>query len=618
MTFSSSIKHKLRSNDPLTDEEAAVVRNALAGSLNRLHTLQNEVNQLQHKFDSLSLEKQGLNAFVEGHRRFLSPARRLLPEILQEIFYHCLPTAHNAVMYAREAPLLLGQVCSQWRQIACSTPKLWSSIHIVVTPPLLSYRSSDIARQEAISAWLSRSGALPLSISMSTSGFGFSRHPRALINDQVQPFLDRITPFAQRWKSIHFTLRWFEWTDFFTQFSASDLPLLESLHIEGYRRRRDMSEFDFSSLSREDGVLQAPRLRNLSLSSYLHRLLELRVRWKNLTCLDLGSRSIPLDDVAKALAMCPNLEVCTISIISPGHYSPIGSLPQRMEHLTLSKLRSLSVIHRSTCSDNTVMLFENISAPALRHLSYERTAHVWPDSPSTRGSEDRLTDSLRLFLRKLVHPLEELDLWINPFSGKHVVDILPLVPELKRLSLKGYGIPPPDLLDTPPSPSLSLPMDDQFLAYFNPRTGSISPLSLSDDEDDEDHVFPKFSCLCPKLEVFHCTDALFSDEGILEFLRSRSVDHRKHNVAHLRRVSVLFRPAGQLRFGDGGTGLKSQIERLREETGMMVHLQSFPCPSVPSIPPHMSPPPRYSPYDGISATEIPSSRGSGSLVYFGF
>ncbi|KAF9445967.1 hypothetical protein P691DRAFT_674583, partial [Macrolepiota fuliginosa MF-IS2] len=319
MTFSLSLRRKFRNNNPPTNEEAATVRRTLEGSLSRLHVLEDQVGQLQRRLDRLSLERRELHDFVDDHRRLLSPFRRLVPEILQEIFFHCLPTAHNTVMSLEEAPLLLGRVCNHWRQVAYSTPKLWASIHIIAT-----LAESDEAREGAVSAWISRSGILPLSISMSTSGnvrssrfccIGRRVRPS---NGQVQPYLDLITPYIRRWKSVHLSLRYFDWADFLTQFKATDFPLLESIHIEGDRPKRRIWQngHDTLVLPKENSILQAPRLHVLSMAHRMPRLLDTRVQWAQLTALNLGSRSLHVEDVAKALMMCPNLEACAVSPIT--------------------------------------------------------------------------------------------------------------------------------------------------------------------------------------------------------------------------------------------------------------------------------------------------------------
>lgn len=612
MKLSPNLYRKLRTNDPPTSEEAAAVRMTMSGSLDKLQIVEQETARLQSRLAVLCREKKDLHAFVEGHKGLLSPVRRLVPEILQEIFYHCLPTAHNSVLSTKQSPLLLGQVCSQWRQIAYSTPKLWSSLHIVI--PLYSRAN---ARLEAISAWLSRSGVLPLSISMSTSGYwgcGCGRRT-VTINGRVQPYIDLIASHAHRWKSIYLRLPYFDWTDFLVQTNASDLPLLEVLHIEGDRpRRRDPSTLDISAPSKENGIVFAPLLRILSLPTYSPRLLEMHLHWRQLAGLNLGNRSLPLWDVARILELCPNLEACAISVITPDPQNTPTPQPSKMNQVALPKLRTLKVISRSTWNDNTFVLFDNLYTPALRHLAYERAAYLWRDPSYSESAEAlQLFNSLRAFLQRLTQPLEELDYSSNVPSTESMVDILSLVPGLKRLSLKDFGLSAVDAEDIPFSSKRLF--NDRLLARFLPnehrnRDGSYT----SDDGGEED--FLSFTCLCPKLEVLYGVDVVLSERLLLEFLRSRSVDYHKHNVAHLRRVSLSFSSHTLSKSENrGSANMVTQIDRLEKETGLLVDLQ---YPPVLTYFPHLHPFNKYSPYDGLPTTGASPSGSNPGYIKFIF
>ncbi|KAJ7646292.1 hypothetical protein DFH06DRAFT_576886 [Mycena polygramma] len=56
-----------------------------------------------------------------------SPSRR---KITSRIFVACLPDS-GRVQYGRDvAPLLLSQICRQWREIAISSPELWASVDL--------------------------------------------------------------------------------------------------------------------------------------------------------------------------------------------------------------------------------------------------------------------------------------------------------------------------------------------------------------------------------------------------------------------------------------------------------------------------------------------------------
>ncbi|XP_006455720.1 hypothetical protein AGABI2DRAFT_210234, partial [Agaricus bisporus var. bisporus H97] len=134
MSSRSSDHTKLRTNAALTKEAETEVRRAMGRTLKKLGAVEMEIAGLQDRLVVLGQRKQDTKSFIEAHQRLLSPIRQLLPEILQEIFWQCLPVAHNSVLSAKEAPLVLGRVCSQWRRIAYSTPKLWCSLHIAIPP----------------------------------------------------------------------------------------------------------------------------------------------------------------------------------------------------------------------------------------------------------------------------------------------------------------------------------------------------------------------------------------------------------------------------------------------------------------------------------------------------
>lgn len=605
---STSLRSRFRNNEPPSVQETAEAKKAFEIVFGKVRALEDEIARLQNKRKTLEIETRDLEAFMDGHTRLLSPARKLLPEILQEIFFYCLPVAHNAVLDAKEAPLLLGRVCSQWRRIAYSTPRLWTSIHIIAYPIDSTRRSAscrEIARIEAISSWLSRSGILPLSISMYCGRYTVSLMSEEPVNSDIQPYLDVVISHAHRWRNIHFNLRHIDRSHFFSQFSSYQFPLLESLHVDG-DYERDLtppSPGDFPTPLKGDNIFQGPLLRVLSLPKYTLFMLLLDLPWNFLTGLNLGGHSLFLGDITRALRLCPNLEFCSIAAVpGPRHLTLMGSPSSYdMSEITLIKLRSLSVINRSEIDEACRQIFSSLSAPSLRHLSYERTCHVYPDSPGVRDSEHLLVDAVRSFLQRLIHPLEELSISTNPFHTSFILDILPLVPGLKRLSLKGYATYRADSVFGTPTSFLDGPMDDFFLTELIP--GRIergdSPIFLDanfDDNDENNENFSSRPYLCPRLEVFHCSYALFSDTTLLEFLRSRTVDSQKNKVSHLRRVGITFSSTHPNSNEDSRMEFVNQIDVLEKETGLRVDVRHKPSESY--MPP-LAAPVVFTPYDGI-------------------
>ncbi|KAJ7181111.1 hypothetical protein C8R46DRAFT_866318, partial [Mycena filopes] len=76
-------------------------------------------------------------------------------ETTAEIFVHCLPEL-PAQPSGTIAPMLLARICRQWRNIACSTPRLWATLRAVF------HRAIRPNFQLLVSEWLRRSHAAPV------------------------------------------------------------------------------------------------------------------------------------------------------------------------------------------------------------------------------------------------------------------------------------------------------------------------------------------------------------------------------------------------------------------------------------------------------------------------
>ncbi|KAJ6483876.1 hypothetical protein DFH09DRAFT_1211550 [Mycena vulgaris] len=128
-----------------------------------LEDMQTQLENLQLQLDSI-----------------IYPVLTLPPEITSEIFVHCVPPVRSRdVVDPGAAPLLLLHVCRAWRQIAVSTPALWTTL--TIEAPRLQPQFMEI-----VDTWLTRARQCPLSVKIVTpftkiddfDGFleTFSRH----------------------------------------------------------------------------------------------------------------------------------------------------------------------------------------------------------------------------------------------------------------------------------------------------------------------------------------------------------------------------------------------------------------------------------------------------------
>lgn len=113
-----AILHLFRTNDPPTDSERAVICDLLQKS----HTvLQNTHTQKQ---------RQCLKDCINFARAILHPIRLIPREIIAEIVLHALNDPDGNPMPATlgitEGPWPYSHICSLWRDVVVSYPKLWS------------------------------------------------------------------------------------------------------------------------------------------------------------------------------------------------------------------------------------------------------------------------------------------------------------------------------------------------------------------------------------------------------------------------------------------------------------------------------------------------------------
>ncbi|TDL18150.1 hypothetical protein BD410DRAFT_793647 [Rickenella mellea] len=106
--------------------------------------------------DHISEEKKE----IPSSENLSTPIVSLAPELLCSIFSHCVSNdqpkdarSSDSIRCSFRAPLLLGRVCSRWRDVTISSPKLWSSCAVGADrdPP-----ETDLAKDlEATKHWIS-------------------------------------------------------------------------------------------------------------------------------------------------------------------------------------------------------------------------------------------------------------------------------------------------------------------------------------------------------------------------------------------------------------------------------------------------------------------------------
>ncbi|KAF7376131.1 hypothetical protein MSAN_00028000 [Mycena sanguinolenta] len=275
-----------------------------------------EIERLRALIHQLIQKRDNLEGFIHAHEALVSPVRRLPADIMAEIFAACMPPDRNAIMSAAEAPLLLCRVCRAWRDVALSTPRLWASLHTVAHGNIRADGPDSKLQKvvKAIDSWLSRSGVLPLSISL----------VRSWTSKEVDfhPFLETLIRYSSRWRRIRFELEPSSSFEPLGALSPSDVPMLEIVSMDGFQTSNEEAD------GRAVSFLGTASLRSLFFRHMATSFFTFPLPWNQLRHLSFEDEINPPGlAVAQALEMlrqCSNLETCFLILTGLGRYSVLG------------------------------------------------------------------------------------------------------------------------------------------------------------------------------------------------------------------------------------------------------------------------------------------------------
>ena len=314
--------------------------------------------------------------------------QKIPPEVLSNIFQFFISSDSDSEPNPY-SPLILGTICGRWRAITWSTPRLWSSISI---------NFGTGSKLQLAQEWLSRSGQLPLSISMTA---GIDRDLLPLLS----ALIDVINGYAHRWRVLDILLP----PPMLPLFHADPrgISILHTLRIDPgilFSEARRVSE-NFNPTN--------PCPSPIVVGIFSVHFKSVRIRWGNVTHLDVEYFSI--DECFEVLRQAPSLTNCRFdSIKSNQHDFP---LPESI--LYHPNLTSLSI-----CCQDPAIFFQYISFPYLIFLSLGGDFTRFP------------TQDFLSFLRRSSPPLHELHLL--SFEGEDeesIFQILNGTPSLKIFRL---------------------------------------------------------------------------------------------------------------------------------------------------------------------------------------
>jgi hypothetical protein len=153
----------------------------------RIADIDAQIVELENTLALLQTERKPIQERIDSYKY---PILTLPNEITSEIFIHFLPViplfpSGSGIL----SPTVLTRVCRTWRDIALTTPALWSAI--LVSP------DEKMMPTDLLLSWLARSGSYPLSIRIGACLD--ARH-------DLNPFLEAIAPHSARWEHLDLTI----------------------------------------------------------------------------------------------------------------------------------------------------------------------------------------------------------------------------------------------------------------------------------------------------------------------------------------------------------------------------------------------------------------------------
>ena len=184
---------------------APMIHRTVANTQCDISWLDLEINHLHKTAHKLWQKCDGLQTFNTMHMALISPVHHMPPEILSRIFIQCQdtapfdPTERDGGVHLDKVPFLLGKICSRWRYVSLSTPKLWASIQLFV----------EIHNAEScvmmVKSWLIWSGTCPLSTMLNIHQ-GYKKFSSGTSNNIHTLKVWPVTPMTTEILSCHFLL----------------------------------------------------------------------------------------------------------------------------------------------------------------------------------------------------------------------------------------------------------------------------------------------------------------------------------------------------------------------------------------------------------------------------
>ncbi|KAJ7589806.1 hypothetical protein C8J56DRAFT_1163615 [Mycena floridula] len=377
------IQELLSSNISPSEAEEFHLRGILSQGDHFLQNLDDRIAAMQRELKELVLERARKAAELRDCKLILNPVRRVPKELLCEIFLSFInenleEDETKSSLDPSATHWAVTRVCREWRGIAVSLPRMWSTMRIVQED--LDGPTGDMMTLQILGTQLHRSGTHQLSASFSCDDLVPSHH-----------VLQTLLCTSQRWKDLHISVP-VEQLAAFTSLRGY-IPSLQTLHLwdcladpvgpASTALRMDMFEF-------------ASNLKTLF--GHPNALSNFKLPFSQITAFE-STYDCPCHSYPNVLVLMPNLEKLTTTCSDP---DDIDDYPDTIQ---LPNLRH-AVLNRGDeqdphCNSDCVLLCR-LCLPALQDLEVT----IYQSTTELRSLIERSQSPLvRLSLR--AHDIDE-------------------------------------------------------------------------------------------------------------------------------------------------------------------------------------------------------------------
>lgn len=400
-------------------------------------------------------------------------------------------------MSVQEAPLLLCRICSAWRTIALSTPRLWAFLHL----PINFIASKEPLRLPAVARWLELSRACPISLSINDHGDNWDQNHWT--SSCGVALIESLAPFSARWRQVELNT--------ISPEAANELvemrtPQLESLTFTGQvsflstlnlvksRSLRSVTLYPVRSGQADDSILDIPfvweQLTHLTVQYNLH-----------------GNRKLSVRTILTLLERCSQLVFFSFSLNETDETDEEADWGSGL--IWLPHLRSFLVPVGHSTPSALSRLIDRLSMPQLRQF------HV----PTTMDSSG--PDLVALGARSPL--IENLTLYLSTLSPQSLPETLRAFPALIKLSVRSNSAWIFSEHPLPNTPSIAQVLDVLVSTLETPFCPALQELTLQTSDVLEKPTLDAFIQGRMKLAGLRRLEICSSDSSVVELMSEMEI-----------------------------------------------------------------------------------------------